>query len=539
MLTLSKTAGTRARFGDGAPRAQRLAKLRVLPGRRLAGSFLTLAILACALETSAQSVFQRLPSAELQYSEKEAPTLESLASHFAPVLWFSPDEHLRHLGAPVPEVLPCDASAEDDEVFGPVVYYFAPPPDSGSLFSAPGLRLDRDRLDQAMDRTLDRQPLEIEFLFYYREDSGAGGHRNDLESVTLTFVIGRNPSDPSRYLAQLLEIEGAAHGSRFYANRLRIRESASGRILAPDVAYPLTLLVEENKHAVSPDRNGDGVYTPGYDVNRSVVDAWGVRDSFGAGWLGSLSYQAYMTKRRVPDDRVWPPTVHDPRPGEGASAALRRYTLRSLPPSCFDHVAVEASDHALEHTFKSCSLGSCRSMSLKGLLTSKGVLPKSPLARLVSSNRDITLSTVTGKSGRDYGVGQIWPLWTPLVGGTFGVEGRIMGLHTGWPQSARDAGEPEPRGQFSVLGLFTPSLTRAVDWYFAGGIGGRFVRERDPNPLVENTAIAIDVNPQVEVGLWFRWASRLSFRVGGNIDGHRDVQWLMSLSVDPAANRSR
>jgi len=96
-----------------------------------------------------------------------------------------------------------------------------------------------------MDSALDREPLEVEFLFYYTEDSGAGGHRNDLESATLTFVIGRNPSDPSRYLAQLLEIEGAAHGSRFYANRLRVRESASGRILAPDLSYPLASLVEE------------------------------------------------------------------------------------------------------------------------------------------------------------------------------------------------------------------------------------------------------------------------------------------------------
>ena len=40
----------------------------------------------------------------------------------------------------------------------------------------------------------------------------------------------------------------------------------------------VTLLVEEGKHAVAPDRNADGVYTPGYDVNKRIKDAWGVRD---------------------------------------------------------------------------------------------------------------------------------------------------------------------------------------------------------------------------------------------------------------------
>ena len=51
------------------------------------------------------------------------------------------------------------------------------------------------------------------------------------------------------------------------------------------MVFPIRVLVEEGKHASILDRNADGVYTPGYDVNARVNDAWGLRDVLGSSVL--------------------------------------------------------------------------------------------------------------------------------------------------------------------------------------------------------------------------------------------------------------
>lgn len=88
---------------------------------------------------------------------------------------------------------------------------------------------------------------------------------------------------------RLRRVKGNAHGVSWYANILNV---------AADTRLPMTLLVEEGKHASCPDRNADGAYTPGYDVNVHVNDAWGVRDVFGSGRLlgsGFSSADALIT----------------------------------------------------------------------------------------------------------------------------------------------------------------------------------------------------------------------------------------------------
>ena len=73
----------------------------------------------------------------------------------------------------------------------------------------------------------------------------------------------------------------------------------------------MTLLVEEGKHALATDKNGDGYFTPSYDVNVRINDAWGVRDIIRSGGLFSGGYQAWMTKVRHPRDRIMPPLPTD------------------------------------------------------------------------------------------------------------------------------------------------------------------------------------------------------------------------------------
>ena len=94
---------------------------------------------------------------------------------------------------------------------------------------------------------------------------------------------------------RLASVEAQAHGSRWYSNTLKIRA---------DAKYPMTLLVEEGKHATAPDRNADGSFMRGYDVTERVNDAWGVRDSLGQGVLLSSGYSFEMTKRRTEPFRL-------------------------------------------------------------------------------------------------------------------------------------------------------------------------------------------------------------------------------------------
>ena len=64
--------------------------------------------------------------------------------------------------------------------------------------------------------------------------------------------------------------------------------------------------MEEGKHASCTDRNGDGIYTPGYDVNIDATDAWGVRDIIRSGRVPASSFRAEMAKPRREKDRICP-----------------------------------------------------------------------------------------------------------------------------------------------------------------------------------------------------------------------------------------
>jgi hypothetical protein len=73
----------------------------------------------------------------------------------------------------------------------------------------------------------------------------------------------------------------------------------------------MTILVEEGKHASCTDKNGDGFYTPGYDVNERINDAWGLRDVIRSGMLASGGFQSWMAKVRSPETIVLPPLPED------------------------------------------------------------------------------------------------------------------------------------------------------------------------------------------------------------------------------------
>jgi len=251
-----------------------------------------------------------------------APDLPGLARLLAPLLWFSSDEPLilKRPGNPIPHSHPCDSPSDR-----PVVYYQA---------TAIVLRGDErvegtGETDPAFFDKVDH--FVLKFFFYYDEDFGLSPHPHDLEAINVLVELDR--TDEGCLRIRVTRVEGLAHGVDWYSNILRAER---------DIVFPVRVLVEEGKHASILDRNADGVYTPGYDVNARVNDAWGLRDVLGSSVLMGSGFSATMAKPREDPFQLLPP---DDAPVCGrqrsvpvASAVenLGRYELRPATsvPSC-------------------------------------------------------------------------------------------------------------------------------------------------------------------------------------------------------------
>ncbi len=259
--------------------------------------------------------FTQEETAGLIWCGKEV-SFQETADAAAPILWFSPDEPLlkdanRATAAGLPEKFPWDN--EGPECYGQSAgngclgraYYLLSRTKGGT---DPPSGDDQAPYDHKLVdlETLDGRSFYVSFLFFYNRDYGVNGHPVDLEGAEFRIGVARTRPEGS-YRLNVMSIKGLAHGLNWAANRLQV--SKAGGFTYPaeglDTLFPLTLFVEEGKHASCPDRNGDGEYTPGYDVNSFVNDAWGVRDTFGTGVLGRR-YDPTHTKKRRPEERSFP-----------------------------------------------------------------------------------------------------------------------------------------------------------------------------------------------------------------------------------------
>jgi hypothetical protein len=228
-------------------------------------------------------------------------SLPEIAAILAPVLWFSADEPFIVQGErALPHPHPCDAPAP-----GGIVYY-----------QVPRLRLrgaERVTWPEEADPQFFRkvEAFTLRYYFYYRRDFGVGQHLHDLEAADLHVTLEQTPG--GCFQVRLTRVIGLAHGVDWYANEL---------VVEPDTRLPITIFVEEGKHASAPDRNADGLYTPGYDVNRRVYDAWGVRDVLGSAFLLSSEFRSSMFKIRRPGFRSLPPGGRQPDPGGAHMASV-------------------------------------------------------------------------------------------------------------------------------------------------------------------------------------------------------------------------
>lgn len=179
-------------------------------------------------------------------------TFGELAAHAAPMLWFSPDEPLlRNPGDEDPITVPTSLPFQTRSSTA-VVYYRVRTVIQGGEDPAVDPKAPRAS-DTVVD--LDRvSAINLDYFFYYPSEEGFGGHVHDVESVEVKLAVFRQGNCvPCRYGISIRVVNAKAHGLLWYDNTL---------VTDTDTRFPVTILVEEGKHASCTDKNGDATTHP-------------------------------------------------------------------------------------------------------------------------------------------------------------------------------------------------------------------------------------------------------------------------------------
>lgn len=235
--------------------------------------------------------------------------VSDLAAYCAPIFWFSADEpeldRKTGKGILIPTAFPFER-----QIDSPVVYY-----QLSNIFSKKNSPVSavykKDYTDYG-NSVIDlskTEAFEINYNHYYLNESGLGSHENDTEQSQFQFVVKsyKNKESIRFYVIFLIRVTGKAHALVWYDNIYQLDINN----IYYELSLPFNISVEEGKHASCTDMNGDGYYTPGYDVNVRKNDAWGLRDIIRGGELFSADYQSWMSKVRKPEFRVFPPLPED------------------------------------------------------------------------------------------------------------------------------------------------------------------------------------------------------------------------------------
>jgi hypothetical protein len=434
-------------------------------------------VLAClpALPVIAQSSskshdcdFSDVPGAVWWGTQSEM-TVQEFVSHLAPILWFSPDEPSLNgahgVDIATPEPFPFQTAS------GPVVYYqlkeLVWSADADSIAYTP----DPDDLGASVIDFESATLMVVEYYAYFAEESGLGSHQHDVEPVEFKVGVARSDGEYLRdmghggceekhYVILVTRVSGKAHGIEWFWNVVEVDQ---------ETRFPMTVLVEEGKHALATDKNGDGYFTPAYDVNVRINDAWGVRDIIRSGGLFAGGYQAWMTKIRHPADRVMPPLPADsPLRPEGLerhaeyTSGNAVYELRPLPLTS----EAEAYDERQGH-------GS----HLAGFLADKEV-PDAPKQKEFTSLDEAFGWVEAGSLKRSlsialYADGDVGFSW---VFPFFVVKNLNLAMSGGYIMH-RMYLTGKNLSDFGWMAMYTPSASRWIDSYFAAGVEWQKVSE--------------------------------------------------------------
>jgi len=418
-------------------------------------------------------------------------TIEQLAAYCGPILWFSPDEPLleEKFGKEImfPEPFPFEEPATN-----PVVYYRIRTILIRADAEGPAYVPDSIDKNQGIIDLHQIAGIDLDYFFYYGTEEGMGKHEHDVESAQFKlFVWRRNQCPDAPYNLVVTRVLGKAHGVLWYDNVLSVDEYTQ---------FPMHILVEEGKHASCTDKNGDGYYTPGYDVNERVNDAWGVRDVMRTGTLFTSEYQGWMTKVRREEHRVFPPLPAD-------SPLQAKYRKRG----------VYAPDNAI-YSLRPFPSAEKAEPKLKPFIATKGdpdwpeKVPDTDITKfqrwILEEGSFVKSISIGLRMDGDLGVSIIFPffivkhLTDPFAGGFLVHRVYFKDTHL------RD---------FAWTILYTKSASRWVDGYFSAGY------EKD----------VVDVPTGTETHRDFVLETGMKFRVGMPVAALRKITdfWGLRLGI--------
>lgn len=447
--------------------------------------------LALAGQAAAQTAAPQIEAGLLWYGKQSGLALADVAAIAAPVLWFSTDEPFILQGErALPHVHPCDRPAG-----GGVVYYQVTriklrtgakvgwPPHEDPFF---------------VDRV---ESFTLRYHLYFRQHFGSHERTHDLAATDVDIAVDHLAD--GGYRIRLTRVAGLVRGTEWYANELSVGAGTK---------LPITVLVEQGTHATAPDRNADGLFTIGYDINRRTGDAWGIRD-FEAGALMAGEFDVSMFKPRQRGYRILPPDV--PRNAVDGTALssvstspsvtneLGRYELR--PASAVDPCSVLPPDHReLRLLMSDQRFGpdhepeQFRSQIMSDIRSP--FAGTDPLIRNLSMRRDRAVGVAFLFRGINFHDGSLMPRLTVT------------------------------RHLASVEGLYTRSGARALGWYVSAGAE----RDRGDWNFTAETGLALRTRLR---GRWRRLtagAEFLGFRVGirsSGFDRLQPIRWVLDIGV--------
>ena len=428
-------------------------------------------------------------------------TVQRIAELAAPVYWFSPDEPLLRGTSGADIMMPSNLPFQDS-ASSPVVYY-----QLDEMVTLKGGRgefsLNPDDKGQSVLNFYNTGLLRLGYFAYYPSEAGLGAHQHDLEAAEFKIAVMRSNGQVLRAITQaecdevnyglvVTRVTGKAHGIEWFWNISEVDA---------ETKMPFTLLVEEGKHAIGTDKNGDGYFTPTYDVNVRVNDAWGTRDVISSGGLLQGGYQAWMTKVRYPEYRVFPPLPDDSpiRPNLARMRGAQNwetenavYELRPLPPA-----ELAADDKHLYRFMKS-----------KEVEDWPKETEVSDLKGFLDWNRDGTAKGSFALSllyDGDLGFAWVFPFfivknWEVSLSGGFIVHRMYL--------------KGNDLQDFGWQAMYTNSASRWFDGYFGAGVEWDTFNdptEDDPNRTTSQADFVLETGfkfrANVEAIKWLSWAT--------------------------------
>lgn len=404
-------------------------------------------------------------------------TAQELASYCAPVFWFSSDEpELNNKWKEdirIPTYFPFDRKCDS-----PVVYYqiadIFPRIESGRPVKANYGNIGASEIDISLVKA-----FNINYSHFYNNEAGLGGHKYDTEQAQFKFAVRRKniKGSPPIYEIVLIQVTAKAHALEWYDNIWKVDTNSIETVL------PVHILVEEGKHASCTDMNADGTYTPGYDVNVRINDAWGLRDVIRTGNLFTSGFESYLAKPRFDEYKVFPPLPHD--------SPLRKWYMKD---------SVYAKGNAVYELrpfpdpYKAKNKHLREDMESYYLIHSMNVA-NSNVFDWLKDDLFIKSVAVAARYDESFGLSVCFPL---LI-----VKNVEMPLTGGWIVNRISLGDTNFRDiNYSLL--ITPSASRFFDPYFAAGVELDISRKDSVSKLSK-------VYPVLETGIKFRANITYSF----------------------------